>query len=289
MSKTRVMGAGSAGSTIHHCNVNLNTAGGNKKQGLPFLLDRRTFQHKTVKIKATGDKRDYIFTMNQIGGIGRVKWYPHDGIRPREPYQFNLFKPYQNGLNKQIIQKQTNTVLTCVSIQPPTDVEGAEIYNLYTYSVDGIYYIIVPYVSCDPFTINAIHLDHINNSIILYTNLTFVPDGPTNGYTGYVFKTDINAGDIGFYAINFNCSTMDVNTLTIQDNGSTEINIADNNINIIPGISCNNIKTILYNGTVYDTTLCIYDRDAVATYIYINQNLGETILNGSVQCNSVYS
>ena len=36
MSKARVIGACSAGSTIYNCNVNLNTAGGNKKQGLPF-------------------------------------------------------------------------------------------------------------------------------------------------------------------------------------------------------------------------------------------------------------
>jgi hypothetical protein len=36
MSKARVIGAGSAGSTIYGCNVNLNTAGGTKKQGLPF-------------------------------------------------------------------------------------------------------------------------------------------------------------------------------------------------------------------------------------------------------------
>jgi hypothetical protein len=97
MSKARVIGACSAGSTIYNCNVNLNTAGGNKKQGLPFQLDRRTFQHKTVKMKATGDKSDYIFTMNQIGGIGRVKWYPRDGIRPREPYQYQLH--ISNGQN----------------------------------------------------------------------------------------------------------------------------------------------------------------------------------------------
>ena len=65
----------------------MNTAGGNKKQGLPFQLDRRSFQHRVVKTKATGDKRDYI-TMNQIGGIGRVERYPSDGIHPREPYKY---------------------------------------------------------------------------------------------------------------------------------------------------------------------------------------------------------
>ena len=91
MSKARVIGPSSAGSTIYRCNVHLNTAGGTKKQGLPFQLDRRTFQDRAVKRLATGDKRDYIFTMNQIGGIGRVGRYPRDGIRPRAPYKYPFF------------------------------------------------------------------------------------------------------------------------------------------------------------------------------------------------------
>ena len=86
MSKARVIGACSAGSTIYNCNVNLNTAGGTKKQGLPFNIDAQTYNKRNVKIKATG-KRDYIFTMNQLGGIGRGR-YPRDGIRPRDPYPY---------------------------------------------------------------------------------------------------------------------------------------------------------------------------------------------------------
>jgi hypothetical protein len=34
--------------------------------------------------------------MNQIGGIGRVEWYPRDGIRPKEPYLYGELKPIQN-------------------------------------------------------------------------------------------------------------------------------------------------------------------------------------------------
>ena len=88
MGKSRMMGAGRACSTLYKTNVNLPTGGGTKKQGLPFSLDRRTFQDRAVKRRATGDKRDYIFTLNQIGGIGRVGWYPRDGIRPRAPYLY---------------------------------------------------------------------------------------------------------------------------------------------------------------------------------------------------------
>jgi len=106
MSKARVIGPSSAGSTILGCNVHLNTAGGTKKQGLPFQLDRRTFQHRAVKRLATGDKRDYIFTMNQIGGIGRVGRYPRDGIRPRAPYQYPL---RSNPLSSQLYSKNNTT------------------------------------------------------------------------------------------------------------------------------------------------------------------------------------
>ena len=69
MSKSRIMGAGTAGSTIYNTNVNLNTSGGSKKQGLPFSLDGVLFNHKYIKTRATGNKRDVVFIMNQLGGV----------------------------------------------------------------------------------------------------------------------------------------------------------------------------------------------------------------------------
>jgi hypothetical protein len=88
MSKARIIGAGSAGSTIYHCNVNLDTAGGTKKQGLPYLLTGQTYNKRWVSVKAVGNNRDTIFTINQLGGIGRVEWYPQDGVRNRPPYKY---------------------------------------------------------------------------------------------------------------------------------------------------------------------------------------------------------
>jgi len=90
MSKARIIGAGSAGSTNYHCNVNLNTAGGNKKQGLPFSVTTQTYNKPWIAIKAIGDKRDYIFTMNQIGGVGHVdqRFAQTDGIYNRPPYKY---------------------------------------------------------------------------------------------------------------------------------------------------------------------------------------------------------
>jgi len=267
MSKARVIGACSAGSTIYHCNVNLNTAGGNKKQGLPFQLDRRTFQHRAVKRLATGDKRDYIFTMNQIGGIGRVSWYPRDGIRPREPYKYGT------------TPKLTSVVLTC-----DAEYENTPGSNLYSYVIDDIRYVIVPEVSCNPFTIHTLNLTFPDSMILSFANLTYIPNGPTiNDYTGYVFKTNITNIPVDFdvYTTNFNCSTVDVNTLVIQPSGFTDIEIVNNGINI-NGKICDNITTILYNGNRYTTALYIYN--SYGASFYMNETLESAIFTGSIQC-----
>jgi hypothetical protein len=69
MGKSRMMGAGSACSTLYGSNVNLKTCGGNKKQGLPFSLDSRVEENRHVKTKAVGRNRDVVFLMNQLGGV----------------------------------------------------------------------------------------------------------------------------------------------------------------------------------------------------------------------------
>jgi hypothetical protein len=70
MSKARIMGAGTAGSTLYNTNVNLKTCGGTKKQGLPFSITTATnFAHRHIKRKAIGHHRDVVFTMNQLGGV----------------------------------------------------------------------------------------------------------------------------------------------------------------------------------------------------------------------------
>ena len=92
MSKARIIGAGNAGSLGYGANVNLNTAGGTKKQGSPASLGYRPQEiDRVIKTKATGDKRDFIFSMNQIGGIGRgiSPYNPSaDGIHKQEPYKY---------------------------------------------------------------------------------------------------------------------------------------------------------------------------------------------------------
>ena len=97
MSKSRIMGAGTAGSTIYNTNVNLNIAGGTKKQGLPFSIDGNHWNHKFIKIKAVGNKRDVIYTMNQLGGVSSSSFASSshsyavgDGIHSKAPFVFKM-------------------------------------------------------------------------------------------------------------------------------------------------------------------------------------------------------
>jgi hypothetical protein len=87
MSKARIMGAGTAGSTIHNCNVNLNTAGGSKKQGFPFTLGSPTINRHAIH-KSIGLNRTVIYTINQLGGIGHTAKVTHGGLRPKKTYVY---------------------------------------------------------------------------------------------------------------------------------------------------------------------------------------------------------
>jgi hypothetical protein len=71
--RAKVMGAGFAGSTKSNVNVNMNTAGGFKKQGLVSRVGLNNWSNLSVQTHANGSVkgRSTIFHMNQLGGIGR--------------------------------------------------------------------------------------------------------------------------------------------------------------------------------------------------------------------------
>ncbi len=102
MSKSRMMGAGGAGSTNYNCNVNLNTAGGNKKQGLPFSLDSPSINHRAIQT-SVGNKRDVIFTINQLGGIGHTAKKLRGGVKQRAPYIY---------LDVQVVPTESETIIS---------------------------------------------------------------------------------------------------------------------------------------------------------------------------------
>ena len=73
MPRIRTMGAGLGGSTAKNVNVNANTGGGNKKQGLSTTTNKRVqFVSPAIKNRSYGENRNVIFCMNQLGGVGAV-------------------------------------------------------------------------------------------------------------------------------------------------------------------------------------------------------------------------
>lgn len=71
MSKARIMGAGLAGSSLQGVNSN-GVQFGNKLQGIPpsVGVDYHN-NYNSIKSRISGSKRDVVFSVNQLGGIGR--------------------------------------------------------------------------------------------------------------------------------------------------------------------------------------------------------------------------
>ena len=70
MPRSRTMGAGLGGSTANNVNVNSNTGGGNKKQGLSTTTNKRVqFVSNAIKNRSYGENRNIIFCVNQLGGV----------------------------------------------------------------------------------------------------------------------------------------------------------------------------------------------------------------------------
>ena len=69
-SRTRMMGAGNASSTKYNTNVNLNTGGGDKKQGITSRVGLDNWANLAIQTYSNGYGRNKLFVMNQLGGVG---------------------------------------------------------------------------------------------------------------------------------------------------------------------------------------------------------------------------
>ena len=84
-SRTRTMGAGLAGSTTRQVNVN-QIQFGDKLQGLApsatqFFIQPGKGGGNNYQTRADGDRRNFVFCMNQLGGVGRAKsQFKIDGV-----------------------------------------------------------------------------------------------------------------------------------------------------------------------------------------------------------------
>ncbi len=81
MPKSRILGAGLASATTRSVSVNGCQGGGNKKQGTAFLTGRMDTVWPitsggggaATRGRATGTKRNFVFCVNQLGGVGRFR------------------------------------------------------------------------------------------------------------------------------------------------------------------------------------------------------------------------
>lgn len=99
-SKSRTgFSAGGAGLTSRNVNVNLNTAGGFRKQGIPSRVALGYRSNRAVQIEANGTVygRNLIFHINQLGGVGAGNsmfnvpgsFVQKRGVRRMAPYPFD--------------------------------------------------------------------------------------------------------------------------------------------------------------------------------------------------------
>ena len=116
MPKTRMMGAGLAGSTAYFNRVNGDQGGGMKLQGLAPTTNKKVqFVLRNIQNRAYGQQRDHVFCMNQIGGIGAVG----SGNRSR------AFATTADGVNKSQCKSGKHVfkpwIGTCAACSPGCD------------------------------------------------------------------------------------------------------------------------------------------------------------------------
>ena len=70
--RSKVMGAGLAGSSMNNVSINGNSYGGAKKQGLVSYIGKGNWTNREIKINSNGQNKSryVVFCMNQLGGVG---------------------------------------------------------------------------------------------------------------------------------------------------------------------------------------------------------------------------
>jgi hypothetical protein len=101
-SRVKTMGAGLACSSTQKVNVNLNTCGGDKKQGLPpYTSASSPWAIRALFTRSNGsvDGRSTIFTLNQLGGVSSSSfssannnWTSGRGVKNIPSYVFKMNK-----------------------------------------------------------------------------------------------------------------------------------------------------------------------------------------------------
>ena len=103
MGKSRMLGAGFAGSSMYNSNPSANTSGGNKKQGLPVSVGLDTWSSRVSRNSSFGSNRHRLVYMNQLGGVGAGRsmfnvGYTHkDGVTTKQTQNTDIVQ--YSGVN----------------------------------------------------------------------------------------------------------------------------------------------------------------------------------------------
>ena len=70
MGKSKMMGAGLSSASLYNSNPNLNTRGGNKKQGITSRVGLDNWSNVAVQTYSNGYGKNKLIIMNQLSGVG---------------------------------------------------------------------------------------------------------------------------------------------------------------------------------------------------------------------------
>ena len=152
MGKSRMMGAGLGSASLYKSNPNVNTFGGDKKQGLPISVGLDPWADRATRILSIGTNRNKLFVMNQLGGVGVGR------------SMFNVYYTNKDGVKK-YVSNPDNVINFSLELTP----DGT------FYSSDGINAIINNY---------SYYYYHINNDgIFMYFKNIVITDTNKNYIT----------------------------------------------------------------------------------------------------------
>jgi len=192
MGKSRMMGAGLGSASLYKSNPNVNTFGGDKKQGLPISVGLDPWADRATRILSIGTNRNKLFVMNQLGGVGVGR------------SMFNVYYTNKDGVKK-YVSNPDNVINVSLDINLPDVIvfSGDNIDNIinnylyYYYHInnDGIFMyfknIVITdmnkkYITFDnitKYTVNIINNKCIRFSLETFINMMYDLYGTNKDYT----------------------------------------------------------------------------------------------------------
>ena len=271
------MGAGHASSTLYKSNPNLETGGGNKKQGITSRVGLDNWENREIQTHSNGIGRFKLVCMNQLGGVGPGmsmfggRWNRADGVHcPRpiipKPVYMLVLSATTNGITMSL----NNNILTFSSVP----------YNLLPITQLSITIfnqnVIIPVTYDSP---NSLKVE-LSPEIIAFISII-----PLNMLS---FNSSMSEYLLPTINITNDVSGIDIVTYTINNRNSNTINILTNKTCLPANVTLhynNTIISLIYlsNNSPGDYT---FRSDTPIPYDTFNANcfFGDCNFLATIQC-----